>query len=151
MGTITYGNHKDKWMGLIHIWQFWHDGTLMFINQNFDLIQCNWHMSEMLFNQDGHFDGHISVLNYMTWIWSCMNIIHSSPLIHVAAFWIFGSRQPPDDQFHPLPILRHVLMDLIHSGHSHDYALQCWEDPIWLRYGQFRTLTRWIFPTVISQ
>ena len=37
-------------------------------------------------------------VNNVTWTWSCMNIVYSGPLMHIASFWNFGPRWPPGGQ-----------------------------------------------------
>ena len=58
----------------------------MHIKLNFGLIQYGRHMADFGLCQDGPFHGQISVLNNVTWTWSCMNIVYSGPLMHVALF-----------------------------------------------------------------
>ena len=45
-----------------------------------------WGFGVLDFCQDGRFRGQISVLNNVTWTWSCMNIVYSGPLMHIASF-----------------------------------------------------------------
>merc|ERR1711893_559758 len=71
------------------------DRTLMHVKQNFGPIQYGRHMADFGLCQDGPFRGQISVLNNVTWTLSCMNIVYSGPLMHVASFRNFGPRWLP--------------------------------------------------------
>ena len=43
-------------------------------------------MADFELCQYGPVCGQISVLNNVTWTWSCMDIVYSGPLTHVAPF-----------------------------------------------------------------
>ena len=77
-----------------------YDRTLMHVKENFCEIQNGYHRADFRLSQVGPFCGQISVLNNVTWTWSCMNIVCSGLLMHVASFWNFGQRCSPCGQLH---------------------------------------------------
>ena len=60
------------------------DRTFMDAKKNFGPIQNGRCTADFGLCQGGPVCSQISVLNNVTWIWSCMNIVYSCPLMHIA-------------------------------------------------------------------